>query len=287
MGGGLASPARRDEVVLITGCSDEGIGAALAFEFWDMGFTVVATSRSLNTMTSFAGHQRIETVALDLLSKNSIEEAVKFVMATYGRIDILINNAAMPCTAPLAEVPTEILDKVYRTNFLGPVMLIQSVVPHMVKKGKGKIVNVGSIVSFAAGPFTGPYSASKAALQCSTDALRLELKPFNIDVMLLVPGAVHTGIGPKGAEVVRSYSSELQIFKPYEAYLLERTKLAHHPKSTPAPLFAKKAAAAILARPSPMCYTYGYLSRIYRILYYCPYWIRNWWFTSKMPKWMV
>lgn len=281
------TPGRRDEVVVITGCSDGGIGAALALEFCDCGFTVVATSRSLSTMTVFQGHQHIELLPLDLLSEESIKEAVELVMATYGRIDILINNAGMPCTAPLAEVPIAMVDKVFRTNYLGPMMLIQAVVPHMVAKGKGKIVNVGSITAIAAGPFAGAYTSSKAALHCSTDALRLELKPFNINVMLLVPGAVVTAIAPKGAEIVKSYLSTLQIFKPYEEYLLKRTMLAHDPKSTPAPIFAKKAVAAIVAKSTPACYVYGFMSRTYRILYYCPYWIRDWWFTSKMPKWMT
>lgn len=110
---------RRDEVVLITGCSEGGIGAALALEFCDAGFTVVATSRSLSTMKVFEAHQYIQSLPLDLLSPASIKEAVESVMATYGRIDILVNNAATPCTGPLAEVPIEIVDTVYRTNYLG------------------------------------------------------------------------------------------------------------------------------------------------------------------------
>ncbi|KAG0586264.1 hypothetical protein KC19_2G077000 [Ceratodon purpureus] len=287
MGNGPVPPGRREEVVLITGCSDGGIGAALAFEFCDSGFTVVATSRSLGTMTVFEGRQHIELLQLDLLSEESIKAAVESVMATHGRIDILVNNAGMPCTAPLAEVPIAMVDKVFKTNYLGPVILIQAVVPHMVAKGRGKIVNVGSITSFAAGPFAGPYTASKAALQCSTDALRLELKPFNIDVMHLVPGSVVTAIAPKGTAIVESYLSTLQIFKPYEEYLLKRTMLAYDPKSTPAPVFAKRAVAAILAKSTPACYVYGYMSRVYCILYYCPYWVRDWWYSSKMPKLMT
>ncbi|KAG0613753.1 hypothetical protein M758_6G127700 [Ceratodon purpureus] len=284
MGGGPVSPGRRDEVVLITGCSEGGIGAALAFEFCDKGFTVVATSRSVGTMKMFELHQHIEVLALDLLSEESVKEAVESVMATYGRIDILVNNAGMPCTAPLAEIPIDLVDKVFRTNYLGPIMLIQAVVPHMVAKGKGKIVNVGSISCLATAPFTGAYAASKAALQSSTDALRLELKPFNIDVMMLVPGGVVTGLAAKGADILRNNFSALQIFKPYEEYLLKRAMLSHHPKSTPAPLFAKKAVSAITSKNTPASYTYGFLSRIYRFLYYCPYWIRDWWFSSKVPK---
>lgn len=282
MGGGPVSPGRREEVVLITGCSDGGIGSALALEFCDCGFTVVATSRSLETMKRFEGHQYIAVLALDLLSEESIKEAVASVMALYGRIDILVNNAGMPCTAPLVEVPIAIVDQVYRTNYLGPIMMIQAVVPHMVAKGKGKIVNVSSIAVYATGPFTGAYSASKAALHYSTDALRLELKPFNIDVMLLVPGGVVTGIASKGYEILKNNLSMLKIFKPYEEYLLQRAMLSHHPKSTPAPLFAKKAVNAIVAKSSTACYTYGFLSRIYLILFYCPYWIRDWWFSSKI-----
>jgi len=119
MGGGPVSPERRDEVVLITGCSDGGIGAALALEFLSSGFTVVATSRSLSTMGSLRHQQHMELLELDLLSLDSIEAGVASVMAMYGRIDILVNNAGMPCTAPLAEIPIEVVDKVYRTNCLG------------------------------------------------------------------------------------------------------------------------------------------------------------------------
>jgi len=115
---------RRDDVVLITGCSDGGIGASLALEFCDAGFTVVATSRSLSTMKVFEGHQYIQILPLDLLSAESIREAVESVMRMYGRIDILINNAAKPCTGPLAEVPIEIVDSVYRTNYLGTLAYV-------------------------------------------------------------------------------------------------------------------------------------------------------------------
>lgn len=287
MGGGPVSPGRRDEVVIITGCSDGGIGAALALEFHSSGFTVVATSRSLSTMDSLRHQQHMELLELDLLSQDSIEAAVESVMAMYGRIDILVNNAGMPCTAPLAEIPIEVVDKVYRTNCLGPIMLIQAVVPHMVVKGKGKIVNVGSIVSLATGPFAGVYGASKAALHASTEALRLELKPFGLDVMLLIPGGVVTGLAAKSVDMVRSNLSALQIFKPYQEFLLQRAMLSHHPKSTPAPVFAKKAVAAILARQTPASFVYGFLSGIYRVLYYCPHWIRDWWFNSKLPKGII
>lgn len=117
-GGGSAS-GRRDEVVLITGCSDGGIGAALANEFCKAGFSVVATSRSLDTMKSFKGHPHVEILALDVTVEESVKAAVDVVMSMYGRIDILVNNAAMPCTSPLAETPISLMEKVYRTNFIG------------------------------------------------------------------------------------------------------------------------------------------------------------------------
>jgi hypothetical protein len=113
---------------------------------------------------------------------------------------------------------------------------------------------------------------------------RLELKPFNIEVMMLVPAGVVTGLASKGADMLRSNLGALEIFKPYEEYLLKRAMLSHHPKSTPAPVFARKAVGVILAKSTPASFTYGFLSRIYRFLYYCPYWIRDWWFSSKVPK---
>ena len=117
--GGGSAGGRRDEVVLITGCSDGGIGAALANEFCKAGFSVVATSRSLDTMKSFKGHPHVEILALDVSVEESVKAAVDVVMSMYGRIDILVNNAGMPCTSPLAETPVSLMEKVYRTNFLG------------------------------------------------------------------------------------------------------------------------------------------------------------------------
>jgi NAD(P)-dependent dehydrogenase (short-subunit alcohol dehydrogenase family) len=117
--GGGSAGGRRDEVVLITGCSDGGIGAALANEFCKAGFSVVATSRSLDTMKSFKGHPHVEILALDVSVEESVKAAVDVVMSMYGRIDILVNNAGMPCNSPLAETPVSLMEKVYRTNFLG------------------------------------------------------------------------------------------------------------------------------------------------------------------------
>lgn len=116
---------------------------------------------------------------------------------------------------------------------------------------------------------------------------RLELKPFNVEVMLLVPGAIVTSIVSNGNQVVKSFLSSLQIYKDYEDYLLKRITISHDPRSTPAPEFAKKAVAVILRSPSPACFTYGFMSRVFRVLYFCPYWIRDWWFASGMPKWML
>lgn len=113
------APGRRDEVVLITGCSEGGIGAALAMELCDAGFTVVATSRLMSTMKIFERHQHIHVHELDLLLPDSIKQAVETIITLYERIDILINNAAIPCAGPLAELPIEIVDRTYRTNYLG------------------------------------------------------------------------------------------------------------------------------------------------------------------------
>ena len=116
---------------------------------------------------------------------------------------------------------------------------------------------------------------------------RMELKPFNIDVVVLVPGSVLSSIGKRSCEVCHSYLSSLNLYKQFEPFLLRRAMLSQGPNSTPATELAEKAVPVLIGKSPPAYFTYGYLSTTYRLLSYCPAWFRDWWFSSSVPSEVV
>ncbi|XP_077214190.1 short-chain dehydrogenase RED1-like [Tasmannia lanceolata] len=261
-------------VVLITGCTEGGIGHALALAFVSKKCLVVATSRSLNSMKNLENDSRIFLQELDVLSEESIGNALRNVFEKFGRIDILVNNAGVHCVGPLAEIPISSIEQTFNTNVYGPMRLIQAVVPHMASRRKGKIVNVGSVSALVPGPWAGPYSASKAALHALTDSLRLELKPFGIDVITVVPGAVSSNVG-KTSVAIYSRMPEWKLYKEFEKSIRERADFSQGPRSTPAEELAKKTVAVVLKKNPPAWFSYGHLATISAILYHLPIFIKD------------
>ncbi|KAJ2819319.1 hypothetical protein FBU31_005575, partial [Coemansia sp. 'formosensis'] len=170
--------ANTERVVLISGCSAGGIGHHLALEFATHGY-----------------NPRIEAVELDVTDDASVDAAVAYVLAaTGGRIDLLVNNAGILCTGPAVEVPLSQVQKVFDTNFTGLVRLCRTVAPVMMDRRQGTIVNVGSIAGYVASPWVSFYSASKSAVHAYSDALRMELVPFGINVVVVAPGRIKSNI---------------------------------------------------------------------------------------------
>ncbi|KAJ6804640.1 short-chain dehydrogenase cctT-like [Iris pallida] len=269
----MAADSER-QVVLITGCSEGGIGHALAVAFAAEGCLVAATSRSLGSMRGLESDPRFFLQELDVVSEESVGRALESVMARFGRIDVLINNAGVHLVAPLAEAPMPAVEHLFNTNVYGPLRLIQAVVPNMVTRRKGKIVNVGSVTALAPGPWAGAYSAAKAALHAMTDTLRLELRPFGISVINVVPGGIRSNFGEHS---MANYSRmpEWKLYKPYEASIRARTAQSQGPRATPAAELAKKTVSVVLKRNPPAWFSYGHLSTIFAIFYHLPLCLRD------------
>lgn len=261
-------------VVLVTGCSEGGIGYALARAFAAEGCMVVATTRSVASMKSLEGDSRFFLQELDVVSEESVRRAVSGALDKFGRIDVLVNNAGIHCVAPIAEVPISTVEQVFDTNVFGAMRMIQAVVPHMITRRNGKIVNIGSVTALASGPWAGVYSSSKAALHALNDSLRLELRTFNIDVILIAPGAIQTNLGTSS---LANYNRmpEWKLFKAFELSMRLRTTMSQGPKSTSAEEFAKKTVSVVLKKNPRPWFSYGHLSRIFAIFYYLPLSVRD------------
>lgn len=174
------------KVVLITGISS-GFGKGMAELLSENGHKVYGTVRQ-----EIECKQGIQLLKMELKDSESIKRAVGLVVQKEGRIDILINNAGMPMGGAIEDTPLEIIKLLMDVNFMGMVHLIREVLPHMRNQRNGMIINFSSIGGLMGLPFQAYYSASKFAIEGLSEALRMELKPFNIKVVVINPGDFHT-----------------------------------------------------------------------------------------------
>lgn len=222
-------------VVLISGCST-GIGRALAKEFASRNWQVFATARKTSTIDDLKA-PNVEIAALDVTDETSIKACVDFVMAKSGRIDMLINNAGLLLIGPLVELEISELRRQFETNVLGLAALTKAVVPHMIKKKSGKIVNISSISGVFNTPFAGAYCSTKAAVTSFSDVLRMELAPFGIQVITVQPGGIQSSLSDNA-------DKELERFKktpygPIQEFIVKRAHMSQE-GATPAEDFAKQ-----------------------------------------------
>ncbi len=186
--GGIVAEVSR--AVLVTGCST-GIGAATARLLATQGYAVYATARRPETLGSLA-QAGCTTLALDIASEASMQEAVRAVEARAGVVGILINNAGYSQSGAMEELTPEQVRRQFETNVFGTLRLTQLVLPGMRRQRWGRIVNVGSMGGRLTFPGGGIYHATKYALEAMSDALRFELRAFGIDVVLVQPGLVRS-----------------------------------------------------------------------------------------------
>lgn len=175
------------KVILITGVST-GFGKHTAALLAKQGHTVYGSVRN-NLQTT---EPLVKIVHLDLLDKSSIYSAVETVLNNEGRIDVLINNAGMHTGGPIETLPEEFIRKQFETNFFGLAELTRKVLPIMRNQGSGTIINIGSIGGLMGLPFQGYYSATKFAVEGFSEALRMEVKQFGINVVVINPGDFNT-----------------------------------------------------------------------------------------------
>lgn len=175
-------------IVLITGASS-GLGLHIADYLQSRGHIVYGTSRKLQDHTG-----KFQMLQADVTDDESIRAAVARIIREQGRIDVLINNAGLGIAAPMETVAIADVQRVLDTNVVGVIRTMQAVLPQMRLQGSGLILNISSIGAEIGLPYRGVYSASKAAVDRMSEALRSELAPFGIQVSVIQPGAVKTEI---------------------------------------------------------------------------------------------
>ena len=178
------------QVVLITGASS-GIGKEAAKLLAAKGYKVYGASRNLEKMEELNAYGVI-TLPLDITDQQSIDTCVDTILKAEGRMDILVNNAGYGSFGPVEAVPIEEGRRQFEVNLFGLAALIQKILPVMRKQNSGRIINVSSMAAYFSEPNGGWYHATKAAVERYSDALRMEVKRFNIKVVLIQPGMIHT-----------------------------------------------------------------------------------------------
>jgi NAD(P)-dependent dehydrogenase (short-subunit alcohol dehydrogenase family) len=149
----------------------------------------VATARKAETLDDLPAALKLP---LDVTQAESVKQAVDCALQRFGRIDVLVNNAGYALPGVIEEISDEQIHQMFDVNLFGVIRMIRAVVPHMRQQRGGRIINISSIAGKRAVPVNGTYCASKFALEALSDALRLELAPFGIQVVLIEPGSINT-----------------------------------------------------------------------------------------------
>jgi len=199
---------------LITGCST-GIGRAIAVAALDAGHSVLVTARRPDAVQNLvdAYPDLAVSAALDVTDRAQIADAVALAEATFGGVDVLINNAGYGYLSAVEEGTDDEVRALFDTNFFGAVDMIKAVLPAMRARGEGRIVNVSSMTGIVTNPPNTYYSCTKHALEALTEGLAKEVAPFGVKVSAIEPGAFQTDYITRSmhqAEAVDGYDDVAQ-----------------------------------------------------------------------------
>ncbi|WP_227544594.1 oxidoreductase [Sapientia aquatica] len=203
------SPAKNDKgdkpIWFITGCST-GFGRSLALTLLERGYKTVVTSRNTDDIQDMASNENALVLKLDVTDAGEVAEAMKQALKRFGHVDVLVNNAGIGYFAAIEESETDKVRKMFDINFFGASSMIDAVLPSMRERRKGFIVNLSSIGGLCSFPSVGFYSATKFALEGMSEALRQEVAPLGIKVMVVEPSGFRTDWAGRSAS-----ESKLQI----------------------------------------------------------------------------
>jgi NAD(P)-dependent dehydrogenase (short-subunit alcohol dehydrogenase family) len=234
----MSDSGTKQKSVVITGATD-GLGRAAALLLAQRGYRVFAAGRSAEKRAQLDALARekslpLESIALDVCDDRSVEAAVHAVLGKASSIDVLINNAGVNYTAAVEDLSMQDWRAQFETNFFGVLRVTRAVLPHMREHHSGRILMMSSLSGLVTPPTQGAYSSSKHALEGLSNALRLELFPFGIDVVLIEPGYIITGIQKAAADLSRPYLQNGGPYAPlYNRFLTSVNDTRAKSKTTP------------------------------------------------------
>jgi len=199
-----------EKIVIITGASS-GIGKACAEYLAKNNYKVIGTSRKATIPPKKIDN--FELIKMDVNNDESVKTAVEYIIKKYKSIDILVNNAGWGISGAVEDTSVEKAKELFETNFFGIHRVIKQSLPYMRKNKKGTIINISSIGGIIGLPYQGFYSSAKFALEGYSEALRLEVKPFGIKVVLIEPGDIKTSFTSRREKI--SSNSEKSVYKNY------------------------------------------------------------------------
>jgi NAD(P)-dependent dehydrogenase (short-subunit alcohol dehydrogenase family) len=230
-------------VVLVTGAST-GIGRAVAERLHAHGDVVVGVSRTISEQSGVA----FERHDLDVTDEPAVEARVAAIVAARGRLDAVVSAAGYVLAGAIEDTPTAVARAQLATDLHGAMIVARAALPAMRRAGRGTIVQIGSIAGLVPMPFQGWYSASKAALTAASRALRLEVAPYGVSVVVVEPGDFRTPVtdnrvvrAPAGSVYAETFARTLAIVRRDEtsaappdavAACVERVLRARRPRAT-------------------------------------------------------
>lgn len=184
------------KIVVITGASS-GLGEATARLLSEQGATVVLGARRDERIQALADELTSDggkalAVATDVTQRDQVERLVNAAVESYGRVDVMLNNAGLMPLAPLERLKVDEWDRMIDVNIKGVLYGIAAALPHMQKQKSGHVINVSSVYGHTVGPAAAVYCATKFAVRALSEGLRQEVKPYNIRTTVISPGAVAT-----------------------------------------------------------------------------------------------
>ena len=207
---GFINAQSEQKVVLITGTA-YGIGKSTAELLIDKGHIVYGGDILVeeNLYLNDIGGTALE---MDVTNQKHIDKAVNQIISEQGRVDVLVNNAGLGVYGAIEDVSMEDIYYQYDVNLFGLARVTKAVLPHMRAKETGLIINISSVLGETYGPLAGWYLSTKHALEGWSDALRVELKEFDIDVVVVQPGAINTNF----SNVTKTYIDKYRENSPYQ-----------------------------------------------------------------------
>ncbi len=243
------------KVALVTGASS-GMGHTFAIQLHEAGFLVYGVARRTDRMNDLRA-RGIKTIAMDITDDESTGDGVRRILTETGRIDVLVNNAGYGSYGAVEDVPLEEARRQFEVNVFGAARLVQLVLPSMRSYKSGTIINITSMGGKIYTPFGAWYHATKFAFESFSDCLRLETKPFGINVVIIEPGAIRTEFNGIAADHLIETSGK-GAYADKAAKVAKAARAENTATTSPPELVARTVVKAATARRPKTRYAVGF-----------------------------